>query len=248
MEIDYRKLISNSWQFVTSEKYREGVARDYGKRRVEKWLERGQLQDTEAAHFTSKLEEESISPYIVDLMVHSGMKPLEMTALPAIALGLASDKSIDYATAGAIILWGGSITRTLYTLGRMGYETLKPANLQKMPDQIRDFIAELHSVTKEDGMRAGIGYIAKSLLGVDRAIALAVGWVPTVGNAAYPLQMVYSGATEDQDLGKFMLYDIFSAIGRKIPVWGGRDTLTEHFFNSVPDMIVRNRSPLRYSK
>ncbi|MCH8003023.1 MAG: hypothetical protein IH934_00190 [Nanoarchaeota archaeon] len=77
-----------------------------------------------------------------------------------------------------------------------------------------------------------------------RLIALAVGMIPTFGNAAYPIQMIYSGSTEDRKLGEFLLYDSFSRAGEKIPVYGGRDTRTEHFFNHFPDLLVRNRQGL----
>jgi len=72
-------------------------------------------------------------------------------------------------------------------------------------------------------------------------VALAVGAIPIVGNLAYPLQIVYSSTEEDDILAQFILYDGCSAIGRKIPMYGGRDTLTEHVFNHLPDRIVRGR-------
>jgi len=78
-----------------------------------------------------------------------------------------------------------------------------------------------------------------------RVIALLVGLIPTVGNAAYPVQMVYSATTRKKELAAFMIYDLLSAIGRKIPVWGGKDTRTEHFFNHIPDWIVRKRIKLK---
>lgn len=73
-------------------------------------------------------------------------------------------------------------------------------------------------------------------------IALGVGTVPIVGNLAYPLQIVYSGAGEKDVLAQFLLYDGCSAIGRKLPIWGGRDTLAEHAFNHLPDRIVPGRN------
>jgi len=74
-----------------------------------------------------------------------------------------------------------------------------------------------------------------------RIIALVIGAIPTIGNTAYPVQMIYSATTRKKELAEFLTYDISTTIGEKIPVWGGRDTKTEHFFNRIPDIIIRNR-------
>ena len=74
-----------------------------------------------------------------------------------------------------------------------------------------------------------------------RWIALIVGMIPTIGNAAYPTQMVYSASSKSKKLAEFLMYDITSRVGAKIPIWGGKDTHTEHFFNHLPDIIIRKR-------
>ena len=78
-----------------------------------------------------------------------------------------------------------------------------------------------------------------------RLIALLLGMMPQVGNAAYPVQMIYSATTGSKELAEFLTYDISSRVGEKIPIWGGRDTRTEHFFNHIPDIIVRNRNRIQ---
>ena len=78
-----------------------------------------------------------------------------------------------------------------------------------------------------------------------RLIALLVGLIPTVGNAAYPIQMIYSASSGSKELAEFLTYDIASRIGENIPILGGRDTRTEHFFNHIPDIIVRNRNRIQ---
>ena len=70
-------------------------------------------------------------------------------------------------------------------------------------------------------------------------VALLVGAVPVVGNLAYPLQLVYSGSDKNDRLAQFMLFDGSTAFGRKLPIWGGADTLTEHFFNRLPERLMR---------
>lgn len=70
-------------------------------------------------------------------------------------------------------------------------------------------------------------------------VALAVGMLPVVGNAAYPAQLLYCG-TEDSDvLARFLIYDTLAATGRALPIWGGADSLTEHYANRLGDVLVR---------
>ncbi|MFV0593633.1 MAG: hypothetical protein ACK5M7_19835 [Draconibacterium sp.] len=81
-----------------------------------------------------------------------------------------------------------------------------------------------------------------------RWIALFVGMIPTFGNLAYPTQMVYAAGSKSLELSEFLMYDVSSRIGSKIPIWGGKDTLTEHFFNHLPDVIIRNRKAIKKRK
>ena len=71
--------------------------------------------------------------------------------------------------------------------------------------------------------------------------ALFAGMLPIVGNLAFPLQIIASSREEEDVLAQFILYDGFTSLGRRVPIWGGPDTLTEHVFNHVPDAIVRGR-------
>jgi hypothetical protein len=70
-------------------------------------------------------------------------------------------------------------------------------------------------------------------------VALAVGLLPVIGNGAYPVQILYTSTERDHEVARFILYDIFSTVGRKLPIWGGEDTLTEHAFNRMPDWLFR---------
>lgn len=78
-------------------------------------------------------------------------------------------------------------------------------------------------------------------------IALFVGVLPIVGNFAYPLQLLYSSTREQDSLARFILYDHFGRLGRKLPVWGGPDTQTEHIFNRLPDRLPILRRRVRES-
>lgn len=59
-------------------------------------------------------------------------------------------------------------------------------------------------------------------------LALGVGALPVFGNLAFPLQIVRSSREEDGLLAGFLLFDGCALIGRRLPVWGGRNTATEH--------------------
>ena len=82
--------------------------------------------------------------------------------------------------------------------------------------------------------------IQASLRGRERPwVALATGLLPVVGNAAYPLQILYTSTERDHDVAKFILIDLFTTVGRKLPIWGGPDTQTEHFFNRLPVWFLK---------
>jgi hypothetical protein len=71
--------------------------------------------------------------------------------------------------------------------------------------------------------------------------ALLVGLVPLLGSLAFPAQMVYSVHEHESQLGRFIIYDTLTRLGRKIPIWGGQNTLTEHRFNRFAHWILRRR-------
>ncbi|PIG95451.1 hypothetical protein [Gloeocapsopsis sp. IPPAS B-1203] len=70
-------------------------------------------------------------------------------------------------------------------------------------------------------------------------IAFLVGLIPFVGTVAYPCQLVYSTAGKRGKIAQFIVYDTFTQLGEKIPIWGGEDTLTEHFFNQTAYKLIR---------
>lgn len=70
-------------------------------------------------------------------------------------------------------------------------------------------------------------------------VALGVGALPVFGNLAYPTQLLYRSTENTGELARFIIYDICAAIGRKIPIWGGSDTQTEHQFNRLSDTMIR---------
>ena len=76
-------------------------------------------------------------------------------------------------------------------------------------------------------------------------IALGVGFMPVVGNLAFPLQFLYVGTVKHTPIAKFLIYDYTALIGSAVPIWGCRDSLLEHWCNHLGDILVRNRRPLK---
>ena len=74
-------------------------------------------------------------------------------------------------------------------------------------------------------------------------IALGIGLFPVIGNLAYPLQIVHDGTSRAHQLAQFILYDTFSQLGQNVPIWGGRDTLTEHILNRIPYWMSSRTAP-----
>jgi hypothetical protein len=69
-------------------------------------------------------------------------------------------------------------------------------------------------------------------------IALGVGTLPVLGNLAYPIQIAWTGAGREEPLAQFILSDGCAVLGGKLPIWGGRDPLTEHATNHLPDLVL----------
>ncbi|OIO64354.1 hypothetical protein AUJ68_06345 [Candidatus Woesearchaeota archaeon CG1_02_57_44] len=209
---------------VVSSPYRMQALHDYVDDRITFWEGRKQLSADEAAHLRSQLTQEHTSSFITDVMGQALLKPLEALLFPSLATALYSSGVIDEAQAGALVVAGGSISRSAYTMVRM----LQDRSSRKGP-------ADAASPGDENSR----GFIGRFL--DNRGVALLWGAIPTAGNLAYPLQMVYSGSTSDHDLGAFLVYDAMSRLGRKIPIYGGENSGTEHALCRLPDVLVRQR-------
>lgn len=201
--IDVVKLARYTTRFLTSQRFRAELARDYVGGRLAVWRSRGQLNDSDAEILRSHLDREESGSYLTDFGVHIAIKPLvksiEYWVFPALfAFALISETTLAVA-----LITGGSIGRTGYTAGRL-----------------------LQSV----------------LRGRERPwVALLVGALPVVGNFAFPLQILYSSTEGRDHLARFILYDGCARLGEHLPIWGGRDTLTEHRLNRLPDLLPRRR-------
>lgn len=64
--------------------------------------------------------------------------------------------------------------------------------------------------------------------------ALMVCWIPTVGSAAFLLQMFANRPR----LSTFLIRDAASKLGRKVPIYGGADSRTEMAFIRATDFLI----------
>ena len=201
--LPWRRVPGGTAHFLASQDFRERIARRFVQLRVDLWEERGQLSAGDAAVLRARAAEQGASAWLADFGVHVAIKPvvkgIEWFVFPALLVA----GVVDEATVGIAILAGGSVSRTLYTAGRMAYDALRGRDLPW--------------------------------------IALATGVLPVLGNLAFPLQIAYSSRDADDVQAQFILYDGMSVIGRRLPIWGGADTLTEHVCNQMPDRVVRRR-------
>ena len=75
-------------------------------------------------------------------------------------------------------------------------------------------------------------------------VSLFIGLLPVVGNVAYPMQVLYASASRHSKLAQFIVCDATTRLGEHLPIWGGPDTQTEHFFSRLADLVVPNREPI----
>jgi hypothetical protein len=68
-------------------------------------------------------------------------------------------------------------------------------------------------------------------------VALLVAPIPTVGTLAYACQMLHT-ARSGHRVAQFIIYETCSAVAARIPIWGGRDSEWDHFFNRVAHGLI----------
>ncbi len=205
--VRYGRLLRNAGRFMVSQRYRTHVAQRLVRARVRSWRKRGAVRATEAGALRRRLGADESSQYVTDFGVHLAIKPIVKALQWWVAPALTVASVLHPVALGAILVAGGAIGRTLYTLGRLLQAALRG---ERKP-----------------------------------WIALGVGVLPVAGNAAYPIELLYCGAGEGRALARFLIYDVFAAAGRAVPIWGGSDTWTEHWFNRLPDRVpgLRAKAP-----
>jgi len=205
LAFDYRLALHRAARFTADRAYRAAVVHRYVQLRISAWRDRGQLSEAEASALSERLHHESVGSYLTDFWVQAiATKPVVKLVQFGFVAPLMATGGIDLLTGTFLIVMGGSLVRTAYTLVRCAYIGLKG---QRPP-----------------------------------WLALLVGTFPVLGNTAFLVQKAHSLTSAEGRLAAFLLYDIVSWIGQKVPIWGGPDGGTEHALNHLPDLIVRDRS------
>jgi len=200
--INLLRVARAGWLLVWSERYREQIARKYVAARIGRWQQRGQLTPEEAGKLQGHLDAEEASTYLTDFGVHLGVKPFVKAAQWWVLPAMYATGNIHGLVFGLLMVEGGAIVRTAYTLGRLVQNAMRR---REKP-----------------------------------WAALVVGTLPMIGNLAFPIQILFSSAHTNATIAQFILCDTFARLGRAVPIWGGRDTLTEHVFNRMPGRLIRH--------
>lgn len=118
-QLNLLSLARGCGRFLISQKYREAFVHGYLDRSIGQWTNRGQLTDEQANILRAQIGSPDSSVYITDFGIHIAIKPAvkatQYWLLPALfAFGLIGGKAL-----AILILVGGAIGRSAYTLGRM---------------------------------------------------------------------------------------------------------------------------------
>jgi len=123
--INLLKAAKACWMLVWSERYREHVAQQYVAHRIDRWQTRGQLTDGQAEQLRAHLEAEEASAYLTDFGVHLGVKPFVKTMQWWVLSPLFATGHMHWLLYGLLMVEGGAIVRTAYTLGRVIQNTMR---------------------------------------------------------------------------------------------------------------------------
>lgn len=198
------EIFNSASLFLSSEEYISEVAKNYIRKRINKAEQKGRINATKADYLYSHLDKEKISPYLVDIFMHTfGLNALGLvTIAPYFVYGPLRSGDIGCGEAFIRAQIIGAITRTVWTTGRIIYECLRKENIKGM----NSFKEKFKSSFKK------------------RSIALKIGAIPNlipfipIGLFGYPIQMIHSEYKTDKDLGDFLLDDSLYEIEKRIPI------------------------------
>ena len=191
-------------RFFSSQRVRERWAARHVRRRILDWRQRGFMSRESAQAIRASMQGNDAAEYLADfgvcLAIKPFMKALQWGLVPLLyALGVIES---GWLTA-FLVLAGGALGRTVYTLGRCVQSAVRGRPIPW--------------------------------------VALLAGLAPVAGNAAYPLQLLWSTSGEQGLVARFLLHDIGAAVGRHVPIWGGGDTRAEHLANDSARLFLRLR-------
>lgn len=188
----------NSKRFLSSQKYRSEVVKDYIRGRINKAEQKGRIKTSKAVYLYGHLDKEEISPYLLDFFMHT-------IGLNVAGLSLGCYFVYMPFFSGEVGFWGsvlqagllGSITRTTWTVGRISYDCLEKKDVK-------------NSMFFKERIKSAFG---------KRSVALGIGTIPFFGGIlGYPAQMIYSEYKTDKELGDFLLDNSLYGIEKDMPI------------------------------
>lgn len=123
--VPWRRRLEAAFGFLRSQRRRAELARDYTRKRISTWEQRGQMNEHDAAVLRTHLQTEEAATFATDFCVHIAIKPFvkafEYWVCPLLyAVGAIGEVSL-----AAAMLCAGPIARSVYTLGRIVQNTVR---------------------------------------------------------------------------------------------------------------------------
>jgi hypothetical protein len=115
----YKKFVHRIFRYFTESRYRWGFVRWILKREINSWHKRKSLSSAERSVLLNELSKNDISAYLTDFSIHLGLKPIVKSFTLIILPILTALGYIGLPMAALLLIWSGSVARTVYTLLQM---------------------------------------------------------------------------------------------------------------------------------
>ena len=119
------RLLRGAGRLFTSQRYRSLLGRRFASRRVRAWTERGFLDAEQAAELRLGMSHTETAAYVTDCVMHLMLKPFAKILQYVVGPLLLLAGVTNAASTVALVVGGGALVRTLYTLGRLVQATLR---------------------------------------------------------------------------------------------------------------------------
>lgn len=255
----YESYYNKAWRYIYSQQKREEVSKNLISGRIDAMEERKQFTAQQAQELRNQLDKTEVKSYVTDFGVHMAVKIPEKVIQILVFPWLYVEGAISFATTSFGILITGSVFREAYTMYRMVndlnlIEKVKHVTqvIGSLPNQSEDILTNFNNFAREryQKMFGGkpfidvydlVDYMAKSIIKTKHVVAMLLGWIPSAGIIAYPVEGPLNPVARKHKLTHFLLDDLMAAVGRHVPIIGGKDTLPEHYFNCLLYKKFRKR-------
>jgi len=123
--VRWGRLLRGAGRLFTSQRYRSLLGRRFASRRVRAWTERGFLTPAQAVELRRGMSHTETAAYVTDCVMHLMLKPFAKVLQYVVGPLLLLAGVTSAASTVALLVGGGAVVRTLYTLGRFVQATLR---------------------------------------------------------------------------------------------------------------------------